>query len=707
MPQPRRPVATVPEKVTVDAQAGADRLAIARAMHERGQLDQAEALYREILRSQPRHFDAMRLLATIAAQRKHSATAVELFEQVLAIDPDHAVALNHCGNALLDLRRHADALAHYDRALTIAPGYAEAHYNRGNALLDLERHADALESYDRALAIEPRYVEAHYNRGSALRHLARHEDALESYDRTLAIEPDHADALCNRGNALLALNRHVEALQSYDRALTIAPDYADVHMNRALTWLTLGDFERGWPEHEWRWKYAGLSLPPMPKPRWSSEPLSGRTILLRWEQGLGDTIHFARYARILQRQGARVVVSCQPPLLRLLQRCEGIDALVAHGDPLPDHDFWTPLMSVAGHLPTDHASIPGECGYLTADPALVARWKARLAAYPGFRIAIAWQGNPGHRGDRQRSIPLERFGQLANVPGVRLISVQTGPGVEQLADATRSFEVIRFADLDTTSGPFMDTAAIMQTVDLTVGCDSSAVHLAGALGTPVWLARMFSADWRWLVDRNDSPWYPSMRLFRQRSPNDWDELFGRMARALRARLDTRDVAATGGAITTLAHRVEPMHIAATISVEVSPGELIDKITILEIKSERIAAGRRVDRQDREIKADIIPDADKLHNVHTELATHVDSRDRSIPPSSALAALTAELKAVNEDLWHVEDQLRDCERQKDFGAPFVELARSVYKTNDRRWAIKRQINTLLGSRLLEEKLYAPY
>lgn len=398
------------------APSNADKFKAALALHQQGQLDEPEAIYREILQSEPGHFDALRMLATVEAERKHSAVAVELFDQALRIHPEHARSLSHRGNALLDLKRHGEALSSYDHALQVEPDDAEALFNRGNALLDMKRPAEALASFDRALAIDPDYVDALYNRGSALRELARNDEALESYDLALAINPGHVESLCNRGSSLLELNRHAEALQSYDRALAIDPDSADVHMNRAIAWLTLGDFRRGWPEHEWRWRYAGLSLPEMAKPRWAGEPLNDRTILLHWEQGLGDTLQFVRYARLLQRQGARVIVSCQPPLVPLLRRCEGIDQLVAHGEPLPAYDVWTPMLSLHGLLPMDVASIPGACGYLTADPALVVHWKTRLAAFPGFRIAIAWQGNRGHQGDRQRSIPLEFFGQLARVP---------------------------------------------------------------------------------------------------------------------------------------------------------------------------------------------------------------------------------------------------------------------------------------------------
>jgi hypothetical protein len=255
----------------------------------------------------------------------------------------------------------------------------------------------------------------------------------------------------------------------------------------------------------------------------------------------------------------------------------------------------------------------------------------------------------------------------------------------------------------------MDTAAILRNVDLTICCDTSVLHLAGALGAPVWLAQMFSSDWRWLLEREDSPWYPSLRLFRQKSLGDWDDVFQRMARAVRERLEAtpRQSPAHGASGATL-HTQEgqdAVRVAATIAVEISPGELIDKITILEIKSERLSAGRRVDRQDREIRTERIPECDQLHNVRTELVTHEAVRDRAIAPSAELALLTSELKLVNESLWQIEDHLRDAERVKEFGAPFVELARSVYKTNDRRSALKKQINELLHSRLHEEKMYS--
>jgi hypothetical protein len=268
-------------------------------------------------------------------------------------------------------------------------------------------------------------------------------------------------------------------------------------------------------------------------------------------------------------------------------------------------------------------------------------------------------------------MPLAQFAPLAQVPGVTLVSLQKGPGTEQLRQADERLPVTELGShLDEEAGPFMDTAAVMGNLDLVITTDTAAAHLAGSLGVPVWVALPFAPDWRWLADRADSPWYPTMRLFRQERPGDWAGVFARIAQALRERLAE-------------APR------AGTITVEIAPGELIDKITILEIKQARLT------------------DTDKVANVRRELAALVAARDRSIPRSEELARLTAELKAANEALWDVEDEVRRCERAQDFGPRFIELARSVYRTNDRRAVIKRRINELLGAAFLEEKSYEKY
>jgi hypothetical protein len=358
-----------------------------------------------------------------------------------------------------------------------------------------------------------------------------------------------------------------------------------------------------------------------------------------------------------------VTLACQPPLLPLLRGCAGIDQLVAQGDVLPAFEVHAPLMNLPLIFGTDSRSIPADVPYLRADAGLVEHWRARLAARPGFKVGIAWQGSERHRWNRTRSAPLAAFEALARLNGVQLISLHKGPAAEQLP-----FPVAELPGLDGAHGPFMDTAALMQSLDLVISCDSAVGHLAGALGVPCWLVLMAVPDWRWLMGRDDSPWYPHHRLYRQDKPGDWDGLFRRVADDLRERLGATP---------------------ASVTVEISPGELLDKITILQIKSRRIT------------------DPAKLRNVALELQALESARRRTLPDTPALTALAGELQAVNEALWNVEDDLRRCERDRDFGPRFVELARSVYRTNDRRAALKRRVNELLGARIVEEKSYADY
>jgi hypothetical protein len=321
------------------------------------------------------------------------------------------------------------------------------------------------------------------------------------------------------------------------------------------------------------------------------------------------------------------------------------------------------------------------------------RSATRAASSPLFRVGIAWQGNPKYRKDRERSVPLAHFAALARVLGVQLISLQKGPGAEQLAGVADLFPVTELGSrLDETSGAFLDTAAVMKGLDLVVTSDTAIPHLAGALGVPVWVALPFIPDWRWLLEREDSPWYPTMRLFRQAERGNWTEVFERIARALQEKVAAHEPVKKGaekGSASLKSGGQPCLPQARPVQVEIAPGELLDKITILEIKRERIT------------------DAGKLSNVQVELAALQAVRQEALAASPQLAALTAELKAANELLWQVEDDIRDCERRKDFGPRFVELARSVYRHNDRRAALKRQINELLGSRLIEEKAYAPY
>lgn len=597
------------------------------------------------------------------------AEALASYERAVELDPGDAVPCFNRGNALLALGRVDEALEHYDKAILLAPNHVNAHINRGSALLRLHRYDEALAAYTRAAAVKPDCADAFYNQGVALMDLGRQDEAIDRFDQAIALQPRHADAFTNRGNAFKTLGRLEEALASYTQAIALVDDNILARFNKAEVAMSLGDFAEGWPLYESRWAIddVGLLQRTFSQPLWQgNEPIAGRVVLLHAEQGLGDTLQYCRYAPLLVARGAKVVLEVPRPLVRLLgDLAEGV-TIVARGDPLPTFDLHCPLMSVPGRVGTTIQTIPAHVPYLAAEPARVACWRARLPA-EGLRIGINWQGNPGGSIDRGRSAPLAEFAPLGRIPGVRLISLQTHHGLDQLAHLLPGMTVETLGD-DFDSGPdaFLDAAAVIMSLDLVISTDTAIVHLAGALGRPVWVALKAVPHWTWMIDREDSPWYPSARLFRQASDGDWRGVFERMAREL----------SVGSG-----HSME-------LQIAVSPGELIDRITILEIKRARIPDPRRL--------ASVVRSHDALSKTLWE----------RVPASPHLTALIGELKSVNETLWQAEVDLRDHERRQLFDARFVEIARSIYLSNDRRSALKRQIDELLGSAVGEEKFYGP-
>lgn len=641
------------------------------ALTRLGRFDEAEAELREALRLKPDHAPAHNNLGLVLGKKNLPAQAISAFRRAIELNADYVEAWLNLGIALQTSDQLAEAVACYERVLRKEPRSAKALNNLGYALAQQGKLTEATANLEEAVRISPENASAYNNMGLALARLGKIPEAIDSLRRALALRPRYAAAHNNLGMALCQQSQFDEAKQQFDAAIEVDPGYVDAHLNRAQLALVRGDLLGGWTDYEWRWKMPGLSAARSSKPAWDGSPVRGRTILLRAEQGLGDTIQFIRFAAVLERLGARVVVQCQKSLLPLLARTPGVAAWAAHDAPEPDCDFQAPLLSVPRLLRLALDDIPAATPYVFADPVLQERWRGDLGQRAGFKIGIAWQGNPKYVQDRLRSIPLRHFAALAKVPGVRLISLQKGHGTEQLREADGLFVVEDISDrLTESAGAFTDTAAAMTSVDLVITSDTATAHLAGALDVPVWVALSVYPHWAWLLGRPDSPWYPTMRLFRQPRLGDWETVFAQMAEAL-------------GPLTSVAPRRQGL---GAVLVEISPGELIDKITILEIKRARITA------------------AAKQANVRAELAELIAARDRTVPRSGELDALTAELRQVNEALWDVEDELRDCERAAAFGEPFVALARSVYLHNDRRSAVKRRINDLLGARIVEEKSY---
>ncbi|MCP5364302.1 MAG: glycosyltransferase family protein [Hyphomicrobiales bacterium] len=420
-----------------------------------------------------------------------------------------------------------------ERALSINADYAEAHTNLGNLCLRENSIDSAIAAYRRALALQPEYPEALSNLAVALRTAGRHGEAREHCEQAIAVKPGHVSAYVNYGLVLSDLGRYQDALAAYDRALAIDPRHAAARADRAVLLLLLGRFAEGWSEYEWRWRTPGFTTPrrDFSAPMWDGTPLDGRTLLIHAEQGIGSAIQFSRFCR-LAANGGGVVLECQPSLRRLFElsfKDGPVSQVVAKGQQLPMCDLHVPMMSLPHVLGTTLETIPADVPYLRADPADQARWAHRLRDVPGPRVGLVWAGNPLHGNDQNRSMPASAFGPLiVNSPQATFFSLQVGPsaGVGMFADGT-------VRDLAPELTDFADTAAVLDTLDLVISVDTAVAHLAGALGKPVWLMIPSVPEWRWLLAREDSPWYPTMRLFRQDRAGDWAGVVDRVSSALR------------------------------------------------------------------------------------------------------------------------------------------------------------------------------
>ncbi|HEY4077757.1 MAG TPA: tetratricopeptide repeat-containing glycosyltransferase family protein [Rhizomicrobium sp.] len=530
----------------------------ALGFHQHGQLVDAERLYLRVLQAAPDSFEALHMLGVVRAQQNRNAEALELIGAALQLRPRDPLTLTNYGNALAALERQQEALASHDAALAGAPDYADAWNNRGNALKGLGRLDDALTSYQKAVALRPDFTGALSNQGNVLHQLGRFEDALASYDRTLAIDPRHVDAYYNRGNLLHDMSRHADAVASYNQALAIWPQHVDAWTNRGLSLQNLkrldaalesfdraiaidgarahpryskalclmlaGRFAEGLPLREWRKKLPEpVEARTYPQPLWTgTEDIAGKTLFAHIEQGLGDTIQFYRYAAAAQARGAKVVLAVQDGIKHLLQRAAPQVELIGYYEKPEAFDYHIPLMSLPLALGMDHMPIP--VPYLQAEPERVERWAGQLGK-AGYRIGVCWEGNRSIPGGAGRSFPPEALAGIANISGVRLIGLQKDANSEMLRAA--KIETLG-DDFDAGTDAFLDSAAVITNLDLVISIDASMAHLAGAMGRPVWVALKYVPEWRWGLDRTDSPWYPTARLFRQQTDGDWSDVFAEM-----------------------------------------------------------------------------------------------------------------------------------------------------------------------------------
>jgi tetratricopeptide (TPR) repeat protein len=509
-------------------------------LHEMGRFEDAAASYDSALALRPDYAEAHFNRGNALHELKRFEEALSSYDRALSLRPDFAEAAANRANPLHALKRFEEALAGYDRMLALLPDRAEVHYNRGNALHELKRFREALASYDRALLLQPGHADAHFNRGNALHELKRFDEALATYDRALALRPDHAGTYVNRAVTLLELGRMDEALANYQAALTVRPDYEEVHYCEALCRLLIGDFERGWEKNEWRWQTEALrnSKRSFAQKLWLGEDdIAGQTILLHAEQGFGDTLQFCRYVPLVAARGARVILEVQRPLHTLMASMPGAVQVVSRGDALPAFDMHCPLLSLPLAFGTQLETIPSAVRYLAAPESKVRAWRDALGPHDKPRIGLVWAGNPrkelpnANRIDSERSMAFGRLAPLFFVTGCEFYSLQKGDdAVKQLRDSAFSELVVdRTSDLH----DFSDTAALIENLDLVIAVDTAVAHLAGALGKPFWLLNRYNTCWRWLLDRDDSPWYPAARQFRQDRSRDWNSVIARVCPALR------------------------------------------------------------------------------------------------------------------------------------------------------------------------------
>jgi tetratricopeptide (TPR) repeat protein len=536
--------------------------------YQRGNSEQAVQLIRQAIKIQPDAPNYHNSLGNILKEQGHMEDAVQSYQRALALNPTHLESLYNLGNTLSEQNQLEEALAFYQKALAIKPDYLNVLNNMGNVLKQQGRLEEALESYQKALKVDPDYLHVLNNIGVTLMELGQFEEATPYIQKALALKPDYPDALSSKGYALKADGRLEEAIEQYQQALTVTPysaelmtnlgvmldeqgkireaiavfqdcldrhpEFGKAHVYKSFSHLLLGEYEIGWEEHQWRLhpsyvrgKYDFLQYT---EPYWDGSDLQGKTLLVNAEQGCGDTIQFCRYVPMLQEKNpGKVILRVQPSLKRLFEDVQdGYDVLTDQSPTLP-FDVHIPLMSLPALFKTRGNNIPAKPSYIQENSALVNQYKALFPEGAALKVGIVWAGNTRHLNDRNRSTTLSHVGVFGSVPNVRFYSLQVGDTAKALEDPPEGLEIV---NLEPHLHDFADTAAMIAHLDLVISVDTAVAHLAGAMGKPTWTLLARTPDWRWLLNREDSPWYPSMRLFRQPTYRNWEALFQQVKAAL-------------------------------------------------------------------------------------------------------------------------------------------------------------------------------
>jgi tetratricopeptide (TPR) repeat protein len=530
-----RSAATFSLVASVTTQDIRQRLELAAGHHRAGQLGEAESLYRAILRDAPGQVDAMHLLGLIANSRGEHAAAIELLRQAVAAKPGFVEARINLAVALKGADRLDEAERECRAVIAAAPGPARAHYALGSVLHQAGKLAAAAEAYKAALARDPAHIQALSNLGAVELALGRVDEAAQHHEIAAAARPDLGYVHYNLGLARQEQGRPVDAIACYRRARALDSSAdgqltADASWNEALQHLALGHYDEGWQLYEWRWRQPSYPARRFADRQWDGAALAGRTILVTAEQGHGDLFQFVRYAPLLKARGARVIFECPQSLVAVLGTVPGIDRLVAQGEPVPDFDCHAPMLSLPRLLEITRDPVPADIPYVTAGREAAAAWRAKLPA-TGLNAGLVWRGNPDNSDDRKRSMTADVVAALVRVSGISWLSLQVDARAGEIATLSEAGD---FRQAGIATGDWMETAAAISALDLVVTVDTAVAHLAGAMGKPVWVVLSVAPHWCWLRDRDDSPWYPSARLFRKTVQGDWLPVVHSLEQALHA-----------------------------------------------------------------------------------------------------------------------------------------------------------------------------
>jgi tetratricopeptide (TPR) repeat protein len=663
---------------------------LGNALTEQGDLEAAIAACNKAIELKPNYPEAHNNLGNALQGQGNLEAAIASFNTALQLNPNYPQAHYNLGNALTEQGDLEAAIVSFNTALQLNPNYPQALNNLGNTLTKQGDLEAAIASFNTALQLNPSYPEAFNNLGNTLTEQGDLEAAIASCNKAIELKPSYPEAHYNLGNALHGQGHLESAIASFNTALQLKPNYPEAHWNSSLTILLGGDYSNGWKEYEWRFKSEReISRPhALPKcSKWDGRSAKqNHKLLLVSEQGLGDTLQFMRYVIALRNEGILVSLCAQRKLHTLIQS-SGIDPspLTPEQANQVKDGHWIPLLSVPRHLEVSPSNPLITEPYIKTNNELSTKWNSILSVEKNPIVGLNWQGNPKAEKTvlRGRSLRLETFAPIANQTNASLLSLQKGFGSEQLETCSFKHRFVSCQDQINDTWDFLDTAAIIANCDLVITSDTSVAHLAGGMGKTTWLLLKKVPEWRWGLEGDTTFWYPSMRLFRQRERGNWDEVMERVAEELQKQFASNPQATQAAPAATPPSKPETIQ---DIQAPISLGELIDKITILQIKTQHLQY-TALENVKKELEA--------LETTLKNLQLNIDT------------TLIQRLKEVNQDLWQTEDAIRDEERQESFGETFIHLARSVYRQNDRRAAIKKEINTTYRSPFVEEKSYQAY